>query len=160
MDRAGCLAFHHRDRHAPDIALGVDLNGLLVAAASQRQAGAKSRRLDDQVDLAAARGSLQAAEDVAVGLIPLSRNPLALACHLTIEVEFVAVAGAAKALFQTEAGLIDAVFGTTTNALVRSVGERDGSLARPSAVEAGKWARLRLCGGRRRDQRANHGAGL
>ena len=87
-------ALHHRDVDAADLALGADLNRLLVAGGPQCQVGGKSRRLDEHVDLAAARGALQIAEDVAAGFAPVAGNAVALAGDVAAEIEFVAVAGA------------------------------------------------------------------
>ena len=41
---SAALALHHRDDDAPDLALGADLHGLLVAVGPQCQVGGKSRR--------------------------------------------------------------------------------------------------------------------
>ena len=138
------LALHHIDRYAPDIAFGADLDGLLVAACSKRQARREARSLDHHVDPAAAGRALQAAEDVAARFVPLAGDPVALALDVTREVELVAVAGAAKRLLQTKARTIHLVFRPAAKALARSVGKRYGSVAGPCSVEAGKGTRLRM----------------
>ena len=55
----------HRDVDAADLALGVDLDALLGAVRPQVQIGGKSGSFDEHVDLAAARGALQIAENIA-----------------------------------------------------------------------------------------------
>src|SRR5665213_2173330 len=103
------LALHHGDVDATDIALGADLHGLLVAVGPQGQVGGKSRSLDEHLDLAAARGALQVAENIPARLAPVAGNPVALAGDIAGEVEFVAVAGAAETLLQIAA--LDLVVG-------------------------------------------------
>src|SRR5205085_11919123 len=87
-------ALRHRDRDAADFALGVDLHDLLGAVGAQRQVGGKSGSLDEHLDLAAARGALQIAENIAALLAPVAGDTVALARHVAGEIEFVAVAGA------------------------------------------------------------------
>jgi hypothetical protein len=62
----------HRDLDAADFALGVDPHGLLVAVGPQIQVGGKSGSLDEHVDLAAAGGALQVAEDIPALLAPVA----------------------------------------------------------------------------------------
>jgi hypothetical protein len=81
-------ALRHRDIHAPDFALGADLHGLPVTAGAQRQAGGKSRSLDEHVDLSAAGRALQIAENIAAGFAPVAGNAVALARHIAAQVEF------------------------------------------------------------------------
>jgi hypothetical protein len=139
---AGRSALHHRDRHAPDLALGADLHGLLVAVGPQRQIGGKSGCLDKHVDLATARRALEIAENIPARLAPAAGNPVAIARDIAAQVELVAVAGAMQALLQTESGAVDLVVGLAANALGRSVGKSDGAVSGPCAAEAGKWTRL------------------
>src|ERR1700692_1592097 len=86
------LALHHRNRDAPDLALGADLHGLPVAGGGQRQVGGKSRSFDEHVDSSTAGGALQIAEDIAAGFAPVAGNPIALAGDIAAQIEFVAVA--------------------------------------------------------------------
>src|SRR3954467_14809260 len=90
-----------RDVDAADFTLGADLDDLLGAVGAQVQIGGKSGRLDEHVDLSAARGALQIAEDVAALLAPIAGDAVALAGDVAGEIEFVAVAGAVQVLLQT-----------------------------------------------------------
>ena len=98
MDR-GALAPHHRNRYGSGIALGTDLNGLPAAIGPQHQICGESGRLDEHVDLAAARGSLQIAENIPACLVPVAGDSITLARNIAVQVEFVAGAGAAKGCF-------------------------------------------------------------
>ena len=118
------------------------MHRLLVAGGSQRQVGGKSRRLDEHLDLAAARGTLQIAENIPASLAPVAGDAVALAGDIAAQVEFVAVAGAMKVLLQTEAAAIDLVVGLAADALGRSVGQRNRPVAGPCPVETGKRSRL------------------
>src|SRR6266536_5113017 len=101
-DRASAL--RHRDGDAADLALGVDLHDLLVAAGPQIQVGGKSGRLDEYVDLAGAGSALQIAEDVAALFTPIAGDAFTLAGDVAAQVEFVAVAGAVQVLLQSHSG--------------------------------------------------------
>ena len=136
------LALHHRNGHASDLALGADLHRLLVAVGPQRQVGGKSGSLDEHLDLAAARGALQIAENIAAGFAPVAGNPVALARDIAAQVEFVAIAGAMESLLQTQSGAVDLVVGLAADALGRSVGKSHGAVSGPCSVETGKRARL------------------
>src|SRR5882724_3265607 len=132
--RAGS-ALDHRDIHTPDLALGVDLHGLLVTGGAQGEVGRKSVGFDEHFDLATAGGALQIAEDVAAGFGPVAGDSAALARHVAAQVELVAVAGAMQALLQAQAGTVDLVIGLAADALGRAVGQRNRSGAGPVAVE-------------------------
>src|SRR5712664_2419430 len=80
------LAFHHRNRHASDLALGVDLHGLPVAVGPQRQVGGKSRSLDEHLDLATARCALEIAENIPARFAPVAGNAVALARNIAAQV--------------------------------------------------------------------------
>src|ERR1700676_4585443 len=95
------LALHHGNVDASDLAFGADLHGLPVAVGSQRQVGGKSRSLDEHIDLAAARGALQIAENIPACFAPVSGNAGALARDNATQVEFLAVGGAMEAFLQT-----------------------------------------------------------
>jgi CobQ-like glutamine amidotransferase family enzyme len=56
--------------------------------------------LDEYVDLTAAGGALQTAENIAARFAPVAGNPVALARNIAAQVELVAVAGAAQVLLQ------------------------------------------------------------
>ena len=130
MDGAA-LALHHRNCHASDLALGVDLHGLLVAGGPQCQIGGKSRSLDEHLDLAAASGTLQIAENIPASLAPVAGDAVAVAGDLAAQIEFVAVAGAMQILLQTEAGAVDLVVGLAADPLGRSIGKRNRPVAGP-----------------------------
>src|SRR6266436_4142541 len=136
-----------------DLALGVDLHGLLVAGGSQRHAGGKSRSLDEHLDLAAARRALQIAEKVPARFGPVAVNAVTLARNVGTQVEFVAVAGAAESLLQTQSGAVDIVGGLASDALGCSVGKRDCAVAGPRSVKAGKWPRLGMAYRHRQHER-------
>ena len=95
---AALAALRHRDIDASDLALGVDLHGLLVAGGPQRQAGGKSRSLDEHLDLATAGRALQIAENIPARFAPVAGNAVTLARNVAAQVEFVAVAGATEGL--------------------------------------------------------------
>src|SRR6266702_4545017 len=122
-------ALRHRDIDGSDLALGVDLHGLLVAGGSQRHAGGKSRSLDEHLDLATARRALQIAEKIPARFAPVALNAVTLARNVGTQVEFVAVAGAAESLLQTQSGAVDIVAGLASDALGCSVGKRDCAVA-------------------------------
>src|SRR5262249_10798344 len=126
--------------YAADLALGGDLHGLLGAVGAQRQVRGKSIGLDENLYLAAARSTLQVAEDVAARFTPVAGNPVTVGCNIAGEVELVAVAGAVQLLLQAHAAVIDPVIGFATDALGRSVGKRNRSGSRPCAVESGERA--------------------
>ena len=138
----GALALHHRNVHASDFALGADLNGLFVAGGLQGQVGGKSRSLDEYLDLATARRALQIAEKIPARFAPVAVNAVTLARNVGTQVEFVAVAGAAESLLQTQSGAVDIVAGPASDALGFSVGKRDCAVAGPRSVKTGKWPRL------------------
>src|SRR4051794_24833530 len=71
-------ALRHGDVDPADVALGADRDGLLVAARGQRQICGKAGGLDEHLDLAAARGALQVAENVAAALAPIPRDAVAI----------------------------------------------------------------------------------
>ena len=98
MDR-GASAPYHRNRYGSDIAPGTDLNGLPAAIGLQHQVCSETRRLDEHVDLAAARGSLQIAENIPACLVPVAGDSITLARNIAVQVEFVAGVGAAKGCF-------------------------------------------------------------
>src|ERR1700688_375355 len=139
---AAASALHHRDVHALDLALGADLDGLLVAIGLQGQAGGKSGGLDEPLDPATAGGALQTAVHIAAGFAPVARNPVALARDIAAQVEFVAVAGAMQALLEAEARAVDFVVGPAADALGGAVGESHRAVSGPGAAKAGKRARL------------------
>src|SRR6266581_5896289 len=100
-----------RDVDAADFTLGTDLDDLLGAVGPQVQVGGKSGRFDEHVDLSAACGALQIAEDVAALLAPVAGDPVTLAGDVAGKIEFVAVAGAVQVLLQTHPGRVDLVVG-------------------------------------------------
>src|SRR5882762_6715904 len=129
-------ALRHRDIDGSDLALGVDLHGL--------HAGGKSRSLDEHLDLATARRALQIAEKIPARFAPVAVNAVTLARNVGTQVEFVAVAGAAESLLQTQSGAVDIVGGLASDALGCSVGKRDCAVAGPRSVKTGKWPRLSI----------------
>src|SRR5712672_733122 len=147
-------ALRHRDIDGSDLALGVDLHGLLAAGGSQRHAGGKSRSLDEHLDLAAARRALQIAEKTPARFAPVAGNAVTLARNLGTQVEFVAVAGAAESLLQTQSGAVDIVAGLASDALGCSVGKRDCAVAGPRSVKTGKWPRLGMAYRHRQHERS------
>jgi hypothetical protein len=151
MDDAA-LAFRHRNRHAPDLALGADLDGLPVAGGPQRQGGGKPGSLDKDVDLATARRALQIAENIAAGFAPVAGNAVTIARDIAAQVELVAVAGAMQILLQTEASAVDLVVGLAPDALDRTVGKRHCSIAGPRSVKTDKRAGLSVAGRHRQHQ--------
>src|SRR5215208_3142899 len=140
----------HRDLDAADFALGVDLHGLLVAGGPQIQVRGKSGSLDEQVDLAAAGGALQIAENIPALLAPVAGDAVTLAGDVARQVELVAVAGAVQILLQAKPVGVDPVVGFAADVLGGAVGERDRARAAPVSVKARKGAsRLGMaCGGR------------
>ena len=82
--------------------LEFDLHHLLAAVGAQVQVGGKSGGLDEHVDLAAAGGALQIAENVAALFAPVAGDALTLAGHVAGKIELVAVAGAMQVLLQAE----------------------------------------------------------
>ncbi len=153
--RREVLALRHRDIHASDLALGADLHGLAVAAGPQGQVGGKPRGLDEYFDLAAAGCALQVAENIPARLAPVAGDAVALAGHIAAQVELVAVAGAMQILLQAQSAAVDLVIGLASDALGRSVGKRNGSVAGPRSVETDKWTRLGVA---RRDRQHQCGA--
>ena len=109
-------ALRHRDIDGSDLALGVDLHGLLAPGGSQRLAGGKSRSLDEHLDLATARRALQIAEKIPARFAPVAGNAVTLARNVGTQVEFVAVAGATESLLQTQSGAVDIVGGLASDA--------------------------------------------
>src|SRR5258708_2908067 len=87
--------------------------------------------LDEHVDLAAARGALQIAEDVAAGFAPVAGNAVALARHVAGEIELVAVAGAMQVLLQAHARRVDFVVGLAADVLGGAVGKCDRARTAP-----------------------------
>ena len=140
-DTNKALALRHRDADAPDLALGADLHRLLVAGGSQRQVGGKSGRLDEYLDLAAAGGTLQVAENIPAFLAPVAGDAVAVAGDLAAQIEFVAVAGAMQILLQAQSITVDLVVRFAAETLGRSVRQRDRAIAGPRSVETGKWRR-------------------
>src|ERR1700747_1579424 len=132
-------ALHHRDVDAADLALGRDLHRLLVSTGEERQGGGKAVGFDEHLDLAATGGALQISEDVAALLAPVSGDAITVRSDFAREIEFVAVARALQLLLQPHAGAVDLVGGLAVDALRRTVGQRNRAVARPSAVEPGKW---------------------
>src|SRR5258705_10916630 len=132
----------HRDIDGSDLALGVDLHGLLVAGGPQRQIGGKSRSLDEHLDLATAGRALQIAENIPAGFAPVAGNAVALAGDIAAQVEFIAIAGAMEILLETKSGAVDLVVGLAADALGCSVGKCDRSVAGPCSLKTGKRARL------------------
>ncbi len=159
LERAAS-GLRHRDLDAADFALGVDLHDLLVAIGLQIQVCGKSGRLDEHVDLAAACGALQVAEDIPALLAPVTGDALTLAGDVAGEIEFVAVAGAVQILLQAEPVGVDLVVGLATDVLGGAVGERDRAGAAPVSVKAGKRApRLGMaCGDRQHERGADAGS--
>jgi len=147
-------ALRHRDIDGSDLALGVDLHGLLAAGGSQRHAGGKSRSLDEHLDLATARRALQIAEKIPARFAPVAVNAVTLARNVGTQVEFVAVAGAAESLLQTQSGAVDIVGGLASDALGCSVGKRDCAVAGPRSVKTGKWPRLGMAYRHRQHERS------
>ena len=84
---------------------------LLVAGGFQRQVGGKSRGLDEHLDLAAAGGALEIAEDVAAFFAPVAGDAVAVARDLAAQIAFVAVAGAMQILLQAQSVAVDLVVG-------------------------------------------------
>src|SRR5829696_6666307 len=115
----------HRDLDAADFALGVDLYGLLVAGGLQIQVRGKSGSFDEQVDLAAAGGALQIAENIPALLAPVAGDAVTLAGDVARQVELVAVAGAVQILLEAEPVGVDPVVGLAADVLGGAVGERD-----------------------------------
>src|SRR5438132_6905951 len=130
----------HRDLDAADFALGVDLHDLLVAGGPQIQVRRKSGSLDEQVDLAAAGGALQIAEDIPALLAPVAGDAVTLAGDVAGEIEFIAVAGAVQILLQAEPAGVDLVVGLAADVLGGAVGKRNSARAAPVSVKAGKRA--------------------
>src|SRR5690242_20085854 len=87
--KGGGSGLGHRDLDAADLALGVDLHGLLVAVGAQVEVGRKTRGLDKYLDLAAAGGALQIAEDVPALFAPVAGDALTLAGDVARQVELV-----------------------------------------------------------------------
>src|SRR5215213_5473593 len=147
----------HRDLDAADFALGVDLHGLLVAGGPQIQVRGKSGSLDKDIDLAAAGGALQIAENIPALLAPVAGDAFALAGDVARQVEFVAVAGAVQILLQAEPVGVDLVVGLAADVLGAAVGKHDCARAAPVSVKAGKRAtRLGMaCGGRQQERGAD-----
>ncbi len=85
---------------------------------------AKPERFHEHLDLAAAGGTLQIAEDVAALLAPVAGDAVALAGDVAREVELVAVAGAVQVLLQAQPAGVDLVVGLAADVLGRAVGER------------------------------------
>src|SRR5258708_27245298 len=144
-------ALRHRDIDGSDLALGVDLHGLLAAGGSQRR---KSRSLDEHLDLATARRALQIAEKIPARFAPVAVNAVTLARNVGTQVEFVAVAGAVESLLQTQSGAVDIVAGLASDALGCSVGKRDCAVAGPRSVKTGKWPRLGMAYRHRQHERS------
>jgi hypothetical protein len=136
------LALHHRNGHAPDLALGSDLHGLLVAGGPEGQIGGKSVGLDKYVDLTAAGSALQIAEDVSACFAPATMNAVALARHVAGQIEFVAVASATQVLLQSEARAINLIVSLAPDPLGSPIRKSDGAVSGPCAAKPGKRARL------------------
>src|SRR3954463_16538799 len=130
----------HRDLDAADFALRVDLYVLLVAVGPQIQVRGETGSLDEHVDLAAAGGTLQIAEDIPALFAPVAGDPVTLAGDVAGEIEFIAVAGAVQVLLQAEPAGVDLVVGLAADVFGGAVGERDCAGAAPVSVKAGERA--------------------
>src|SRR5882757_1064150 len=151
----------HRDLDAADFALGVDLYVLLVAVGPQIQVCGKSGSLDEHVDLAAAGGALQIAEDIPALFAPIAGDTVTLAGDVAGEVEFVAVAGAVQVLLQAEPVGVDLVVGLAADVFRGAVGKRDVACSGPASVKTGKGTTgLRVaCGDRQQERGADASSG-
>ena len=145
-----------RDVGALELAVGPDRDRLLVAAGRQRDVGVEAGRTGDDLDVAGASASLEAAADVTAGLAPASGNLRTVGDDIGLELESIAVAGAGEGLVESGATFADGVGRAAANALAGSVVEHDATAAGPNAGEAGKRPRLCVARGacdRGREQR-------
>ncbi|MGY3466060.1 hypothetical protein ACVW0I_002931 [Bradyrhizobium sp. LM6.11] len=110
----------------------------LVPLVRSDKFGGEAVGLDEHLDLAAAGGALQIAEDVAVGLAPIAGDALALARHVAGEVELVTVGRTVQRLLEAETGTGDLVVRLAADALGGAVGQRHRAGAGPRAFEACK----------------------
>src|SRR6185312_5020946 len=149
----------HRDLDAANFALGVDLYALLVAGGAQVQVGRKARSFDEHVNLAAACGTLQIAEDIPALLAPVTGDAVALAGDVAREVKFVAVAGAMQILLQAKPVGVDLVICPAADVFGGAVGEGYRTAAAPVSVKPGERAsRLGVaCGDRQHERCADAG---
>src|SRR5882724_1459092 len=147
------------DRGAPELALGSDHDGLLVAARGQGDIRVESGCARDNLKIAAAAASLKGSADATAAFAPGAGKRSALGDDIAAEIEFVAVAGAEEPLVEAVAASAHSVGGTTSDFLGRSVIEGDGTAAGPVAGHAGERPRLGVAGavGYRRHQQRKGG---
>src|SRR6266404_4580181 len=125
-------------------AVGTHVDRLPVACGSQRNPGIERGRAGDNLEVAAAAAALQAAADVAAALGPVSGDRAALGDHASREVELVGVAGAGET--HLHVGPDNPIDRAATDALARTIVQRDGAAAGPAAGHARERAGLGVAG--------------
>lgn len=138
------LNARQRDRGAPELAVGPDHDGLLVAARGQRNVGVESGRAGDNLEITAASASLEVSADAPAAFTPGPGEHSALRDHVAGEIEFVAVAGAGEAEIEAVAAGADGVGGAAPNSLTGSVVQRNIAPTGPATGQAGERPRLRV----------------
>ena len=115
------LNARQRDRGAPELAVGPDHDGLLVAARGQRNVGVESGRAGDNLEISVGSASLEVSADAPAAFTPGPGEHSALRDHVAGEIELVAVAGAGEAEIEAVAAGADSVGGAASNSLTGSV---------------------------------------
>src|SRR6476619_4793264 len=138
LGRAGAAdarLFRQRDIGCPELAVGPDADGLLVAGGLERDVGVEAGGDGGDLEVAATAFALKAAGDAATGFAPLPYDRAALIDDIGREIELIGVAGAGEAHAHVGAG--DLIGGAAADALVRSVVQRHGAVAGPVSGHAG-----------------------
>lgn len=141
------LNARQRDRGAPELAVGPDHDGLLVAARGQRNVGVESGRAGDNLEITAASASLEVSADAPAAFTPGPGEHSALRDHVAGEIEFVAVAGAGEGLVETISASAHRIGCATANSLGRPIVQGDSTATGPVSGHAGERSRLRMAGG-------------
>src|ERR1700730_6810969 len=119
------LNARQRDRGAPELAVGPDHDGLLVAARGQCNVGVESGRAGDNLEITAASASLEVSADAPAAFTPGPGEHSALRDHVAGEIELVAVAGAGEAEIEAVAAGDDGVGGGGATCVTGSVVQRN-----------------------------------
>lgn len=146
-DSAGteaALRARQGNRGAPELALGPDHNGLLVAVRRQRNVGRETGSGGDDLEIAVAGTSGKVAVDAAAAFAPVPGERSPLGDDIGLEIEFVAVAGTDEGLIEARPIAADGIGGAAPDSLGRPVVEGDGASARPVARKTREWRGLRI----------------
>jgi hypothetical protein len=135
-----------------ELAVGIHVDSLSVACGSQRDPGIEGGGAGHDLEVAAAATALQGAADIAAGFGPVAGYRSALVDDTGLQRELVGIAGAGEG--HIHVGSADPIGRAATDALARTIIQRDGPAAGPVAGQAGKRAGLgvarRGCEGRQK----------